>query len=249
MLSVVVAPFRKGPIYARHADAVHDAASTMKIGVLAALHRSGIDMDEPVPVANRFTSAVGGEFGCDRAEDSDPEPWERIGTSVPLRWLAERMVTHSSNLATNLCMERVGAEAVARVWEKAGATGSASPRGIEDLAAREAGIRNVVTARDLVRLLGSLEPEVLAALEHNAYGIDLAAGLPPGTRLASKNGWITGVRDCVAVIYPADAEPYTLAVCYTGPLGNGADLGDPAAGLLARISARVWAFRHEISGA
>ncbi len=247
MLSVVVAPFRKGPVYARHADAVHDAASTMKIGVLAALHRSGIDMDQPVPVVNRFTSAAGGEFGCDPEQDSDREPWQKIGTSVPLRRLAERMVTHSSNLATNLCMERVGAEAVARVWEKAGATGSASPRGIEDLAARAAGIRNVVTARDLVRLLNSLEPEVLAALEHNAYGIDLAAGLPPGTRLASKNGWITGVRDCAAVIYPPDTEPYTLAVCYTGPLGDGADLGDPAAGLLARISARVWEFRHEIA--
>lgn len=247
MLSVVVAPFRRGPVYARHADAVHDAASTMKIGVLAALHRSGIDLDEPVPVVNRFTSAVGGEFGCDPSEDSDPEPWRKAGTSVPLRWLAERMVTHSSNLATNLCMERVGAEAVARVWEKAGATGSASPRGIEDLAAREAGIRNVVTARDLVRLLGSLEPEVLAQLEHNAFGIDLAAGLPTGTRLACKNGWINGVRDSAAVIYPPDAEPYTLAVCYTGPLGNGADRGDPAAGLLARISARVWEFRHEIS--
>jgi beta-lactamase class A len=249
MLSVVIAPFRRGPVYARHADAVHDAASTMKIGVLAALHRSGIDLDESVPVVNRFASVAGGEFGCDPEEDSDPEPWQRLGTSVPLRWLAGRMVTHSSNLATNLCMERVGAGAVARTWEKAGATASASPRGIEDLAGREAGIRNVVTARDLVRLLGSLEPEVLAELEHNAYGIDLAAGLPEGTRLASKNGWITGVRNSAAVISPPDAEPYTLAVCYTGPLGSGADLGDPAAGLLARISARVWEFRHDIASA
>ncbi|WP_372405975.1 serine hydrolase [Streptomyces luteireticuli] len=245
MLSLVVAPWGRAPVVLRRPDVPHTAASTMKVAVLAAVYRSGTDLDRPVAVRNAFVSAAGGRmYAIDPAEDSDPLPWERLGGTAPLRWLAGRMVTHSSNLATNLCLAEVGHEAVAEVWRRAGATGSTSPRGIEDLAARAAGLLNVVTARDLVRLLESLEPEVLALLERNAHRVDLAAGLPPGTRLASKNGWIEGVRHCAAVVYPEDARPYAVAACYSGPLASGHDVDDPAARLLARISARVWRERH-----
>ncbi|MBH1934429.1 serine hydrolase [Streptomyces sp. AV19] len=244
MLSLVVAPWRGAPVVLRNPDEPHTAASTMKMAVLAAVHRSGTDLDRPVPVRNEFTSVVGRTYGIDPAEDSDPLPWERLGGTAPLRWLAGRMVTHSSNLATNLCLAEVGHEAVAEVWRRAGATGSGSPRGIEDLAAREAGFLNLVTARDLVRLLESLEPEVLALLEGNVHRVDLAAGLPPGTRLAGKNGWLRGVRHSAAVVYPEDTPPYAVAACYSGPLASGHDVDDPAARLLARFSARVWQGRH-----
>lgn len=244
MLSLVVAPRQRPPVLLRNADVPHDAASTMKVAVLAALHRSGADLDRQVPVRNAFTSVVGGTYAIDRASDSDPEPWQLLGGTAALGWLAGRMVTHSSNLATNLCLAEVGHEAVAEVWRQAGATGSGSPRGIEDRPARAAGLRNRVTARDLVRLLESVEPEVLARLEGNVHRVDIAAGLPPGTRLASKNGWFPGVRHGVAVVYPDDRPPYTLAVCYSGPLASGHDVDDPAARLVARISERVWRERH-----
>ncbi|MGK5636984.1 serine hydrolase [Streptomyces sp. URMC 126] len=250
MLSLVVASQGRPPAVERNADAVHYAASTMKVAVLAALHRSGTDLDRPVPVVNRFASAAGGgTYADDPAEDGDPLPWQRLGGTAPLRWLAERMVTHSSNLATNLCLAEVGYAAVAEVWRRAGAAHSVVRRGIEDHPARAAGLQNLVTARDLAALLDSLEPEVLALLEHNAHGVDLAAGLPPGTRLAGKNGWITGLRHSAAVVYPPDTPPYTIAVCYTGPLGSGDDVDDPAARLLARISAGVWRSRHRIAEA
>lgn len=245
MLSVVVAPWRRAPVVLRNAEVPHQAASTMKVAVLAALHRSGIAWDTPVLVVDRFRSAAGGEFRATESYDSDPLPWRRLGERVPLGWLAGRMVSHSSNLATNLCLARVGSEAVARVWREAGAVG-ASPRGIEDVAAREAGIDNLVSAMDLVRLLESLEPAVLAELEHNVHRVDLAAGLPPGIRLAGKNGWLPGARHGVALVHPPDARPYVLCVCYTGPLANGEDVADPAAGLLARISAGIWRRRRDI---
>ncbi|MEW1659535.1 serine hydrolase [Streptomyces sp. NPDC093707] len=248
MLSLAVAPWQRPPVLLRHADVPHYAASTMKVAVLAAVHRSGLDPDREVPVVNRFPSAAGGTYAHARAEDGDPEPWARLGGTAPLGWLATRMVSHSSNLATSLCQSAVGHAAVAEVWRRAGASAATgSPRGIEDAAARAAGIDNTVTARDLIRLLASLEPEVLARLEHNAHAVDLAAGLPPGTRLASKNGWVDGVRHSAAVVHPPDAPPYALAVCYTGPLANGQDTGDPAARLLARLSARVWACRHRLA--
>ncbi|MEU9040468.1 MULTISPECIES: serine hydrolase [unclassified Kitasatospora] len=253
MLSVVVAPWAgvAEPVFVRNPDELHDAASTMKVAVLAALTRSRVNLDAEVPVVNRFASVVGGDFGNDPDWDSDPLPWELLGTHVPLRLLAERMITHSSNLATNLCLARTTPQAVADVWRRAGATRSASPRGIEDYAAREAGVHNRVSARDLVRLLHSLagEPELLALLEDNDFRVDLAAGLPPGTRIAFKNGWFPGVRHSVGLIHPRDCPPYLLAVCYTGPLASGTDRTDPAARLLARISAAVWARRGQISRA
>ncbi|MFB7669291.1 serine hydrolase [Kitasatospora sp. NPDC056138] len=262
MLSVVVGPWRGAPVVLRNAEVLHDAASTMKMAVLAAVYRSGLDLDAAVPVVNRFTSAVGGSYGNAREWDSDPEPWQLLDAgsapdsapdrspvpaSAPLRWLAERMITHSSNLATNLCLARVGGPAVAEAWRQANATRSSSPRGIEDFPARDAGVHNRVTALDLVRLLESLEPDLLALLERNTWRVDLAAGLPPGTRIAFKNGWFPGVRHCAAVVHPEDCAPYALAVCYTGPLASGHDDIDPAAGLLARISARVWDRRHELA--
>ncbi|GAA3023049.1 hypothetical protein GCM10010519_59740 [Streptomyces lactacystinicus] len=251
MLSVVVAPWMgdSKPVFLHNPDELHDAASTMKVAVLAALCRGGVSLDAEVPVVNRFESVVGGEFGNDPDRDSDPLPWELLGTHVPLRLLAERMITHSSNLATNICLARTTQQAVADVWRRAGATHSATPRGIEDYAARARGVHNRVSARDLVRLLRSLadEPELLGLLECNEFRVDLAAGLPSNTRIAFKNGWIPGTRLGVGLVQAADCPPYLIAVCYTGPLADGTDRTDPAARLLARISKAVWDRRDQIS--
>jgi beta-lactamase class A len=220
----------------------------MKMAVLAALYRGGVNLDTARPLVNRFTSAVGGSFASTRAGDSDPEPWRLLDTHEPasLRWLAERMITHSSNLATNICLAAAGPDAVAQVWQQAGATHSTSPRGIEDHAARLAGVDNRVTAGDLVRLLESLEPGLLALLERNIWRVDLAAGLPAGTRIAFKNGWVDGVRHSAGIVHPDDTPPYVIAVCYSGPLGSGRGDGDPAARMVARLSAGVWARRREL---
>lgn len=252
VLSIVVGSLHGVPVVVRNADVLHDAASTMKLAVLAALYRSGVDLDAVRPVVNRFASVAGGSFANAREWDSDPEPWRLLdgGGSASLRWLAARMITHSSNLATNICLAAVGPDAVSEVWRRAGATHSASPRGIEDYAARDAGVHNRVTAGDLVRLLQSLEPGLLALLERNTWRVDLAAGLPAGTGIAFKNGWFPGVRHSAGVVRPDGLPPYVIAVCYTGPLASGMEEyeDDPAARLIARISAGVWSRRRELAG-
>jgi beta-lactamase class A len=262
-VSVWCGPLGGPPAYARLAGATHYAASTMKVAVLAALYRAAeagtLALDAPVTVRNDFASALPGaaRFGCDRDYDSDREVWDRMGQSVPLRWLAERMIVRSGNLATNLVLSHVGLPAVAEVWRLAGARHSVTARGIEDYAAREAGITNLVTAADLAALLAALATgglagpqasramlDVLFAQEHRE---DLAAGLPPGTRLAHKSGWVDGVRHGAAVVFPDDAPPYTLVVCTTTGLATGADRDDPACRLLARIAAASWADRRELA--
>ncbi|MFF5057194.1 serine hydrolase [Micromonospora sp. NPDC000663] len=255
------------PTWTRHADAAHYAASTMKVAVLAALHRAAesgvLDLDAQVPVVNEFDSAQPGapRFSCARHYDNDDAVWDRIGGAAPLRWLADRMIVRSSNLATNLVIGHVGLPAVAEVWAAVGARASVTGRGIEDFAAREAGITNEVTAADLAALLGALATgattpghlaspaacaamlDVLFAQEHRE---DLAAGLPEGTRIAHKNGWVRGVRHGAGVVLPDDAPPYLIAVCTTTDLAGGDDVEDDACLLLAHISAQVWAARHQL---
>lgn len=219
----------------------------MKVAVLDALYRSKMDLDASVPVHNSFASVLPGlRFSNDPTYDSDPEPWRRIGGMATLRWLAGRMITHSSNLATNLCLEAVGLSSVREVWRLAGAEHSVTARGIEDYAADAVGIRNLTTAADLARLLGRLSPELVDLLAANAYRVDLAAGLPPGTRIAFKNGWFQGLRHSAGIVYPDDALPYIIAICYSGTLANGHATDDPAARLLARLSAWFWTARQRL---
>ncbi|WP_405430777.1 serine hydrolase [Micromonospora sp. NBC_00617] len=256
------------PTWTRHADAGHYAASTMKVGVLAALHRAAeagaLELDADVPVINEFDSAQPGapRFSCAPHYDNDDAVWDRLGSAAPLGWLAERMIVRSSNLATNLVIGHVGLPAVAEVWSLAGARNSVTGRGIEDFAAREAGITNTVTAADLAALLGALASgattpgrlaspagcaamlDVLLAQEHRE---DLAAGLPEGTRVALKNGWVRGVRHSVGVVLPDDAPPYVIAVCTTTDLADGDEgVEDDACRLIAHVSAQVWAARHRL---
>lgn len=250
MLSVYVARPGGAPCLTRHPHHPYYAASTMKAAVLAALYRSGLDLDMQVPLHNSFASAVPGpRFGIEPDWEVDAETWRLLGESASLRWLAMRMVAHSSDLATNTILERVGFPAVNEVWRLAGAGNSAVHRGIEDSAAREAGLTNLVTAADLAGLMTWMPQELADLLTVNVHRVDLAAGLPPGTRIAFKNGWVRGIRHSAGVVHPTDAPPYVIAVCYSGPLANGEAVGDPAARLLARVSARVWSHRHALGTA
>jgi len=252
--------------YSRNEHETHYAASTMKVAVLAALYEraetGALRLDESVPVHNDFASARSGapRFGCEQSYDNDDAVWDRVGATATPRWLGQRMIVRSSNLATNLLLELVGVDAVARVYRSVGARHSVVGRGIEDAAAREAGITNLVTAADLAALLGAIaagapSPSPIASpascramldvLLAQECAEDLAAGLPAGTRIAHKNGWIDGVRHGVGVVFPDDAPPYALAVCTTTPLAvNDAD--DEACRLLARVATASWADRQRL---
>ncbi|OKI75061.1 serine hydrolase [Micromonospora sp. CB01531] len=270
-ISAYVGRLGAPPTWTRLPDATHYAASTMKVGVLVALHRAAeagrLDLDAPVPVHNAFDSALPGapRFANARDYDNDDAVWDRVGSTASLRWLAERMIVRSSNLATNIVIGAVGLPAVAEAWALSGARHSVTGRGIEDSAAREAGIDNLVTAADLAALLGGLargarEPgplaspagcasmlDVLFAQEHRE---DLAAGLPAGTRIAHKNGWVRGIRHGAGVVFPADAPPYAIVVCTTTDLADGGPSGeedDDACRLIAHVSAHVWASRHDLA--
>ena len=228
-------------IVERDADVPHYAASTMKLPLLVAAlrrHESGeLDLDHPVPVHNRFASAADGSaFSLDRADDQDDETWAALGEQRTLRTLAEHMTVKSGNLATNLVLEHVGAGAVAEVLSDAGASPTTVlTRGIEDAVAREAGLDNLVTAEDLGRVLCRVRPSVEEVLARQEHRDGIPAGLPEGTYVANKTGWVDGVTHDVALVRPDGRPAYVLVVLTTVDVSE-----DDAHRCIAGISRAVW---------
>lgn len=251
--SVWWGPLDGDPWLCRDDEAQHYAASTMKLALVLAAYRLAdageLDLDQPVSVHDGFSSAAGvGTFTMDRVDDADPEPWRRLGTAVALRWLCHRALVRSSNLATNLVLEQVGVAPVAATLAEVGATRSVVRRGIEDAAAREAGLDNLVTAADLARTLQAVATgraataaacrELMSVLGAQQINDAIPAGLPRGVRVAHKSGWVDGISHDAGVVFPDDGRPYVLVVCTTSELSESAGLD-----LIAGVSAAAYADR------
>src|SRR5206468_971335 len=82
---------------------------------------------------------------------------------LPRRELLELMITRSSNLATNLLIERVGAARAQASARGLGAWSIQVLRGVEDGKAYRAGLNNTTTARDLGALLAAIAQDRAAS--------------------------------------------------------------------------------------
>ena len=111
------------------------AASTMKVPVMMELFRRAgageLRFDAPIAVRNQFVSiADGGTYRLSPGDDSDGTLYERIGAEVPMRELVERMITRSSNLATNILIAQARPERIAQTMERIGARDMRVLRGV-----------------------------------------------------------------------------------------------------------------------
>jgi beta-lactamase class A len=203
-------------------------------------------LDERVPLANRFVSiADGSSYALNPGDDSDSLAYRLVGTNVPVRDLIEHMITRSSNLATNALIELVGAKNADATAHQLGAANIKVLRGVEDTPAFRAGMNNTTTARDLAVLLEAIETGRAASragcdamrhiLERQEFNDEIPAGLPPGTKVAHKTGWITGVLHDAAVVYPPNRKPFVLVVLTR-------DIADEkvARALIVDVSRLVW---------
>ncbi|WP_434391419.1 serine hydrolase [Melittangium boletus] len=212
-------------------DRVFHAASTMKVAVLLEVFRQvdagTLSLDAAPVLTNGFTSIVDGSpFTVDAKNDEDPGLHERVGQPVPVRELVERMITRSSNLATNTVIARVDAKRVTKTLRALGARKMTVLRGVEDGKAYAKGLNNTTTARDLARLLAALEEgraaspasteAMRAILRAQELNQEIPAGLPPGTPVAHKTGQISGVLHDAAIVYPPGRAPYVLVVLTSG---------------------------------
>jgi beta-lactamase class A len=199
----------------------------MKVPVMIELFRQADAgtrrLDARVLLVNQFHSIVdGSSYALDPRDDSDSAAYALVGTRVPIRELLEHMITRSSNLATNALVELVGAERANATAHALGARHIEVLRGVEDDKAFAAGRNNTTTARDLEVLMAAIATGVAASrascdsmraiLLRQEFNGEIPAGLPPGTKVAHKTGFITGVLHDAAIVYPEHHAPYVLVV-------------------------------------
>ncbi len=227
------------------------AASTMKVPVMIQLFRDRdagrLSLNDSMVVRNEFRSIVDSSpYSLDQADDSDSTLYQMEGRRVPIQRLIELMETVSSNLATNILIDRVGAPRANATAHALGADSILVLRGVEDGKAYRAGRNNTTTARDLGMLLAALAQgraasaascdSMLAILGRQHFSEGIPAGLPAGTRVEHKTGWVGAVvYHDAAIVRPATGAPYVLVVL-TGGIKEDREAYD----LVADISEMVY---------
>jgi beta-lactamase class A len=230
-ISVDVIDIATGRTLAIDADKSMHAASTMKVPVLLELFRQSnaghFSLDDSIVVKNTFKSiADGSSFSAVPAEDSEQPLYGMVGRKTTIRDLILRMITRSSDLATNNLIELVTPDSIQRTMRLIGAAGVNVLRGVQDTAAFRKGMNNTTTAAGLARVLESIArcdaatPAACSAmvdiLSRQEFNEMIPAGLPKGTRVAHKTGWITGIQHDAAIVYPQGRPPYILVVLTRG---------------------------------
>ncbi|RBM06172.1 serine hydrolase [Novacetimonas cocois] len=226
-----------------------DAASTMKLFVMDAAYDSftkgTLHPQDVIVVHNRFHSLVGtGSFALDQKEDSYDPLYAAIGRPVAVSELLRVMIQYSSNLATNLMIERIGVPYIRAIVAAQHLDGIRFGRMIEDYDANDQGIHNQVSARGLGLFLQKLDHGDIVGPAQSQAMIDIMKGqkfndmippgLPPGTPVAHKTGWVDGVRNDAGIVFLPDGRHYILVMLTKS-------LPDEAAGIrvLNRISRQV----------
>jgi beta-lactamase class A len=212
-----------------HADDSFHAASTMKVPVMIELYhqvREGkVRLVDGVTVRNEFHSIVDGSpYKLDPVDDSEAELYKAEGETRKLSELCELMITQSSNLATNLIIEKLGVENIRATVHALNADGMNVLRGVEDGKAYEKGLNNTTTARGLMTLMTAIgngkavdaaaSQQMIEILLRQTFNDGIPAGIPEGTRVAHKTGEITKIHHDAAIVLAP--RPFVLVILVRG---------------------------------
>ncbi len=203
------------------------AASTMKTPVMIEVFKQAaagkFDLQDSIRIKNEFTSIYDGTtFTMDIGEDSEEKLYGRIGEKETIYNLVVDMITFSSNLATNIIIDLVGAGNVTQSMRDLGAPDIQVLRGVEDLKAYRAGMSNTTTAFDLLVIMEQIargkavSPKASQAmidiLDDQHFNDLIPAQLPEAVRVAHKTGWITQVRHDSGIVILPDGRKYVLVL-------------------------------------
>ncbi len=226
------------------------AASLMKVPVMIEVFRQAeqgrFSLDEKIMVENEFKSIVDGSpYSLTVVDDSDDDIYEYIGKEMSLRELVFRMITVSSNLATNVLIQHVGANNIMKTLTERGIHGMRVLRGVEDIKAYEKGLNN---RTDAVSMLMTLEliaegkagtkeacQEMIEILSQQKFRSKIPAGIPADIKVANKTGSITQIDHDAAIVFPEGRRPYVLVV-----MTRGIEKQEDAERLIAGLSRIVY---------
>ncbi|MEH6305750.1 serine hydrolase [Olivibacter sp. CPCC 100613] len=201
------------------------AASTMKTPVLAEAFRQieqgKFALSDSIKVYNKFKSIYDGSlYAVDAQDDSDQGLYALVGRKTTVADLLFRMITQSSNLATNIVIDLVGAKHVMKTMRGLGAKEMKILRGVEDSQAFTHGMNNMVSAYDLSLLFEQLatnklvsehaSEEMLAILMQQHFRGIIPAKLPEDVKVANKTGSINKICHDSGIIFLPDGRKYVL---------------------------------------
>lgn len=237
--AVYAARSGQAPNVCLNCDDLINAASTIKLFVLDAAYeaftKGTLRPEDTITVHNHFHSLVGkGSFALEQKEDSYDPLYAQAGKPVAVSELLRVMIQYSSNLATNLMIEKLGVLPIRAVVKAQGLNGIVFGRMIEDFDANNQGIWNRVSARGLGNFLQKLDSGQIVGKAQSQSMIQIMLGqkfndiippgLPAGTPVAHKTGWVDGVRNDAAIVTLPDGKRYILVVLTS-------DLPDEQAGI------------------
>ncbi len=190
-------------ILERDAERIQSAASIIKVPILLAL----------------LEHVAAGDF--DLAERLCLDTVERVGgtgilahlpnvTHLSVAELARLMIVLSDNVATNRLIDWLGFERINAWCQQAGLLHTCLQRRMMDFVARDAGMDNVMSARDGALALCWLHrpdslPPTLRAFAFDLLSTQsdqtlLGATLPQGVKIANKTGRLPDVRNDTALL-------------------------------------------------
>ncbi len=221
--------------YYLNADESFHPASTFKVHVMMEVFRQAneglLSLEDRLPVINSFTSiADGSKYSLDVNDDAETTLYPRIGELETIRELTRLMIVRSSNLATNILIEKVGTKNVNDFIRALGIEGVTVRRGVEDNVAFRSGMNNSATARGLTQTMNLIarkkviseeaSDEMIQILLGQEFNESIPALLPNFVKVAHKTGWTNDFYHDTGIVYPRDRKPYILSLMTKGFLEN-----------------------------
>jgi beta-lactamase class A len=252
LIAVAFRDLRTDAEFYLHADEPLHPASTMKVHVMMEVFRQAneglLSLEDRLAIMNSFTSiADGSKFSLAVNDDSEHSLYKRIGETESIHELTRLMIVRSSNLATNILMEKAGARKVNEFVQALGIEGVIIRRGIEDNAAFRLGMNNSATARGLTQTMDLIARRKVVSEEASQQIIDILQGqefnesipalLPNFAKVAHKTGWTGDVYHDTGIVYLPHREPYVLSIMTRG--FTEATENDAHA-CMARVSRRIY---------
>jgi beta-lactamase class A len=206
---------------------IFHAASTMKTPVLIEAYKQAAEgrlaITDSITIINEFKSiADTSHFTLSAADDSEFELYKHIGEKATLYYLLYQMIISSSNLATNIVIDKLGATNVTATLRSLGANDIKVLRGVEDGKAYEKGLNNVVSAYDLALLFEKMangkivsqdaSQAMIKILLDQQFKDIIPAKLPAGVKVAHKTGFIAGIHHDSGIVFLPDGEKYVLVL-------------------------------------
>jgi len=250
IFALAVKDLSTGQEFFINAHETYHAASTMKTPVMIETYKQAtagkFKVTDSVVVKNEFKSILdGSKYSLDSVMDSEHDLYKRVGTKLSIYDILFRMITMSSNLATNNIIDLVGAENVNKTMRNYGLKKMEVLRGVEDDKAFKAGMNNTTNAYDLMLVFEQLakgtavnpaaSKAMLDILFHQHFSNKIAGKLPKDVKVANKTGSIVALMHDSGIVFLPDGRKYVIVM-----LSRGIENEDAASETLAKVSKIVY---------